>query len=248
MTMRIAMWSGPRSLSTAMMRSFGNRSDTFVWDEPFYGAYLHLTGLNHPMRAEILAACETDWRRIMQECLTRTMPGRPVFYQKHMTHHMLPQIDQGWLANLTNVFLIRRPDKVVASYAAKRETVTPDDIGFAHMRDLFEAVAGRLGRAPLVIDADAVLGAPRAMLEPLCKALGIDFQDSMLTWPAGARPGDGIWAAHWYGSVVNSTSFARPDDRRIALDPQRQAVADAAQPHYDYLHQFALAAEPAATA
>ncbi|WP_210272668.1 hypothetical protein [Chthonobacter rhizosphaerae] len=234
---RIAMWSGPRNISTAMMRAFENRPDCAVWDEPFYAAYLKATGLGHPMRDEILAADDTDPDAVAARVVGPVPDGRPVFYQKHMTHHMLPAFDRGFLAAVTNAFLIRRPESVLASYVQKRETVTLDDIGFRQQAEIFDAVADRLGVAPPVVEGNDVLTDPRGALTRLCEAVGIGFRDEMLAWPAGRRASDGVWAPHWYHAVEASTGFgpARPDVERSALPADLARIAEAATPFYERL-------------
>jgi hypothetical protein len=233
--LRIAMWSGPRNLSTAMMYAFGARPDCAVVDEPFYAAYLAATGLAHPMRAEILAAQPTDPATVAAACLGPVPGGRPVFYQKHMTHHMLPQTPRGWMAAVRNVFLIRHPARVVASYAAKREDPVLDDLGFRQQADLFDSVARATGTLPLVIDAADIRAAPEAMLRRLCTALDLAFDPAMLHWPAGGHPADGVWAPHWYGAVHRSTGFAGPEGPLPALDGAYARLAAAAMPQYERL-------------
>jgi hypothetical protein len=240
-TRRIAMWSGPRNLSTALMRAFGNRGDVAeVRDEPFYAAYLALTGKDHPMRAEVLAAQPQDWRVMAHACARAPLPPGKLSYQKHMTHHMLPQIDREWILDLTNVFLIRAPERVVASYAARREQVTLEDIGFLQQAELYDLVAARTGRTPPVIDAEGVRADPEGILRRLCDAIGIDFDPAMLAWPSGPRTSDGVWAPHWYGSVNASTGFAPPEPPPAALTAAMQKIADAARPAYKRLLQVAL--------
>lgn len=239
---RIAMWSGPRNISTAMMRSFENRPDTSVVDEPFYACYLAATGAAHPMRDEVLASQSTDWR-VVAEAMTGPVPeGRAVFYQKHMTHHMLPSIGLEWTARLRNAFLIRAPEDVLLSYHEVRGQATLDDIGVAQQRALFEREADRLGQAPPVIDSHDVLGDPRGVLGALCAALGIAFLDRMLSWPAGRRASDGVWAPAWYGSVERSTGFSAPRERTHAgaLSDDLRRVADAARGDYERLAAFRL--------
>lgn len=238
--LRIAMWSGPRNLSTAMMRSFGARADVAeVWDEPFYAAYLAESGKDHPLRAEVLASQPRDWRVVAAACGGREAPGR-VIYQKHMTHHMLPGFGLGWIHATTNVFLIRAPERVAASYAAKREEVTLEDIGFLQQAALFDRVADRLGAAPPVIDAERVRADPEGVLRRLCAAIGLPWDAGMLSWPAGARASDGVWAKHWYAAVENSSGFAPPDPAPPAPDGALAALAEAARPAYERLKPFAL--------
>ncbi len=241
--LRIAMWSGPRNISTAMMRSFGNRPDTAVIDEPFYAAYLAQTGLPHPMRDAVLDSQSLDWRDVVR-VLTGVVPdGRAVFYQKHMTHHMLPGIDRGWMAACRNVFLIRSPSQVLASYKARHDHVTLEDIGIRQQAELFDTVCDALGHAPPVVDAADILAAPEAALRTLCAALGLPFNAAMLHWPAGSRPSDGVWAPAWYQSVEASTGFAQPRAEG-ALDKALKPVAAAAWPYYARLaaHRIGVAA------
>ncbi|TVQ35574.1 MAG: HAD family hydrolase [Geminicoccaceae bacterium] len=233
------MWSGPRNLSTAMMRSFENRADCVVWDEPFYAPYLLLTGIDHPLRAATLAAWENDAAVVAERCIGPIPEGAAVFYQKHMTHHMVDGVPLDWMDHVTNAFLIRRPEAVVASYEAKRAELTLADLGFWEQRRLFERVADRLGAAPPVVDADDVRRAPEATLRALCAALGIAFDAAMLAWPSGPRASDGPWAAHWYDSVQRSTGFTPPDPPK-QLSAERQRLADDALPHYEALAAFAL--------
>jgi len=237
---RIAMWSGPRNISTAMMRSFENRFDTVVVDEPFYAAYLSQTGIDHPMRDAVIAAGESDPDKVIASLLAPLPAGRSVFYQKHMTHHMLPAIGRDWMDRVTNAFLIRRPENVLGSYVRKREAVTLRDIGFVEQGELFDRVADRLGAAPPVIDARDVLENPEETLSALCAAAGIAFDPAMLAWPAGPRDTDGVWAAHWYEAVNASTGFAPPGADVGDLPEDLKRIADAARPIYERLSAFRL--------
>ena len=235
-SIRIAMWSGPRNISTAMMRSFENRDDTAVVDEPFYAAYLAATGLDHPMRDEVLQSQPKDWRRVVDDLLGPVPEGRSVFYQKHMTHHMLPEFGRDWIAHCRNAFLIRVPEDVLASYTEKRVEVTLDDIGFVQQAELFDREADRLGQAPPVIASADVLANPQAALSALCTALEIPFSDKMLHWPPGRRASDGVWAPAWYDAVERSTGFAAPREAaKPALADSLKPIADAARPHYERL-------------
>lgn len=238
--MKIAMWSGPRNLSTAMMYAFAARGDCAVVDEPFYGAYLSATGIPHPMAAEVIASQPADPAQVAAGCLGPIPDGKPLFYQKHMTMHMLPSFDRGFMRGLTNVFLIRHPARVVASYARKRENPTLADIGFVQQAQLFDEVAGWLGHPPLVIDSGSIRANPEAALRALCTALGIAFAPQMLRWPAGPKPYDGVWAPHWYGAVHRSSGFEEPEGPLPTLDAEAQALVEAALPHYEKLAGFAL--------
>ena len=237
----IAMWSGPRNISTAMMYSFGNRPDCFAWDEPFYAFSLKTHGNDHPLRDDIIAAYDTDWNKLVAACLAPAPGGKSVFYQKHMTHHMLDGFDRSWLHGVTNAFLIRSPDRVLASYARKWSEVSLRDIGFVEQAELFDLVADRLGRAPAVIDAEDVLSNPRGILTALCAACGIPFDPAMLAWPAGPKAFDGNWAPHWYNAVWQSTGFARDSSPPPELPTELRAIAEAAQPYYARLSKYRLA-------
>ena len=236
MTLRIAMWSGPRNISTAMMRAWENRGDCAVSDEPLYAAYLAATGLDHPGRAEVIAAGETDWRRVADALLGPAPGNAPIWYQKHMSHHLLPGMDTEWVFGLRNVFLIRDPTEVVTSYIKSRSTVAPEDIGLLQQATLFERLRERTGETSMVIDAGDFLRTPEAHLRVLCAALGIAFTPRMLSWPPGPRGSDGVWAPHWYDAVWKSTGFEPWRPRETALSGDARAVADACRPAYEALH------------
>ncbi|MDQ2094227.1 HAD family hydrolase [Rhodalgimonas zhirmunskyi] len=237
--MRIAMWSGPRNLSTAMMYAFGARADCAVVDEPFYAAYLAQTGLAHPMRAEIMAAQSQDAEAVAQS-LTGPIPAqKPHFYQKHMCQHMLPGIPRDWMARVTNVFLIRHPARVIASFGAKYENPTLADIGFTQQAELYDH-ARALGQTPIVIDSADIRRAPEMMLRKLCDAIGLAFDPAMLSWPKGGHPDDGVWAPHWYGAVHASTGFAPAEGPLPDLSEEHRALAVAALPIYEALAKVKL--------
>lgn len=218
--LRLAMWSGPRNISTAMMRSWGNRRDTFVCDEPLYSYYLKTTGKPHPGAAEVIEHHESDWRKVTA-CLTGPVPqGKTIFYQKHMTHHLLPEIDRNWLGSVVNCFLIRDPREVITSYIAKNDIPELLDVGFVQQLEIFDWVRQHTGKTPAILDSRDVQENPRKTLGLLCEALGIEFSDSMLSWPPGLRETDGIWAKHWYKEVETSTSF-RPYRPKTEAVPEQ---------------------------
>jgi hypothetical protein len=239
-TLRVAMWSGPRNISTAMMRAWENRGDCAVSDEPLYAAYLAATNLDHPGRDEVIATGETDPQRVIAALLGPAPDDQPVWYQKHMSHHLPPGMDHEWIHGLTNVLLIRDPREVVASYLKSRATVTPDDIGLPQQGRLFDELADRNGTAPPVIDAADFLQAPEAHLRALCAWLGIGFTDRMLAWPAGPRASDGIWAPHWYDAVWKSTGFEPYHARDVHLEGEAARVAEACRPVYERLRSHRL--------
>jgi hypothetical protein len=238
---RVAMWSGPRNISTAMMRAWENRGDCAVSDEPLYAAYLSETGLDHPGRDEVIAAGDSDWRRVVAALLGPAPGVKPVWYQKHMSHHLLPGMDTDWVLGLRNVLLIRDPAEVVASYLKSRATVTPDDIGLPQQGRLFDLLRERLGETPVVIDAGDFLRAPEAHLRALCLRLGIAFTPRMLAWPAGPRDSDGVWAPHWYDAVWRSTGFEPWRPREETLSADALAVAEACRPVYERLREYRIA-------
>jgi hypothetical protein len=223
------MWSGPRNISTAMMRGFGNRPGTLVVDEPLYAYYLTATGLDHPGRAEILASQPDRWEDVAA-ALTGPLPAAvELYYQKHMAHHLLPEVGRGWLGELRHAYLIRDPARVVASYARVRGAPTLADLGYVQQVEIFRAHGGP------VVDAADVLRDPAGVLERLCGALGIGYDPVMLAWPAGHRDTDGVWAPHWYAAVERSTGFAPPDPSPVEVPPPLRRLVEAAQPYYDEL-------------
>lgn len=228
MTKRIAMWSGPRNLSTAMMYSFAARGDSRVVDEPFYAAFLKRSGDDHPMREAILHSQPTDPSEVAKSLISPV--SEPVFYQKHMAHHMYPDWPTDWMEQMRHVLLIRHPARVVASYAKKREAPVLSDLGFVQQVEI-------LNRSddPIVIDSADIRDNPSGMLQTLCARVGIDWTPNMLRWSKGGHPQDGVWAAHWYGAVHNSTGFERAEGPLPELTGDYARLADAAMPHYEAL-------------
>jgi len=234
----IAMWSGPRNLSTAMMRAWENRTDTVVIDEPFYAHFLATSGIDHPLREQIIAAGETDWRKVVDKLTVR--PAEGIFYQKHISTHWLDHYSTEWLDELDHVFLIREPEPVIASYANKRLSLTASDLGYSQQSELFDLIFRRAGRRPPVIDSRRFLENPEMQLRKLCETLAIEFQPDMLSWPAGARASDGIWQSHWYDAVKKSTGFGPSNSKSFALNNQQNDIARLCRPYYDSLAGFAL--------
>ena len=242
---RIAMWSGPRNISTAMMRAWGNRPDTFVVDEPFYAFYLKTTGKKHPGAAEVIATGETDWRKVVEQLTGPTPESRHkalshVFYQKQMAHHLLPAIDREWIVDLTNCFLIRDPREVILSYIKKNPEPTLEDLGFVQQQKIFDFVREKTNSVPPVLDAKDVLQNPGRTLHFLCDAIGIEFGESMLSWPPGLRETDGIWAKYWYPEVARSTSFQPYKPREGTVPDRLHELYERCRECYERLYEYRL--------
>lgn len=240
MTTRIAMWSGPRNISTAMMRSWENRADCSVIDEPFYAYYLQQTQSPHPLFDEILSAQPNDYNEVARnmsegECSTALQ------YQKHMTHHMLENCDLSWTKQLKHCFLIRDPAYVVNSYTNSRGVCSAQDIGIKRQFQLYETITQLSGQKIPVVDSLSVLNKPQEIIPKMCEALGVAFMPSMLSWPRGKRQSDGVWASHWYHSVEASTGFAPAKKTELTLNSQQRAVVDEVMPYYEALKQHVIA-------
>jgi hypothetical protein len=231
------MWSGPRTVSTALMRAWENRPDTVVTDEPLYAFYLTATGLDHPGRDEVIASQPQDWRVVLRELTAGPLPpGVTIYYQKHMTHHLLPSVDRSALAGLRHAFLIRDPRSLLASYARVRSAPTLADLGLRQQAEIFEEFGGP------VLDSADLLAAPEPALRALCTALGVPFSAAMLSWPPGARASDGVWAPYWYDNVRRSTGFV-PVTGPVppaGLDPALEPLLDECMPYYEKLRKNIL--------
>jgi hypothetical protein len=232
---RIAMWSGPRTISTALMRAWENRADTVVVDEPLYGYYLARSGSVHPGRDEIIKSMPSGWPEVLDQLRSAPLPdGKTVYYQKHMTHHLLPEVDRGALRGLRHAFLIRDPRQLLASYARVRGEPVLADLGLPQQVEIFRLLGGP------VVDAGDILRQPRPMLEALCDALGVRFDPAMLSWPAGPRPTDGVWARYWYDGVWRSTGFGPYRETTAEVPRALEPLARECQPFYDemYAHRI----------
>jgi hypothetical protein len=233
----IAMWSGPRNLSTAMMRAFENRNDTEVLDEPFYAHYLSATGLDHPGRDMIIDSQSTDWNEVVDMCTNSDLQERPIWYQKHMAQHNLEGFDISWVKDVTNCLLIRDPKYVIASYGKKFPIEDERLLGYIQQTEIIEFLEKENGMVPPIIDADDILRDPEIMLKKLCQKIGIDFSLTMLSWPKGPRESDGIWAPYWYEGVQDSTGFQPYAYREVILDDDLIEIYDNCMNYYDAIHQ-----------
>ncbi len=238
--MRLAMWSGPRNVSTALMRSWENREDTIVFDEPFYAHYLAVTGLQHPGREEVLASQEQDWRKVAAQLHAPLPDGVRIFYQKHMSHHLLPDMGREWLAALTQAFLIRDPREMLLSLDMRLEQLGLPDTGLPQQVEIFEYVRRETGHVPPVIDSRDLLRDPERTLRALCVALNVPFTSRMLSWPPGPRATDGVWAKHWYDRVERSTGFEPYRPKSGDLPPHLAALEQQCRPLYEQLYAHRL--------
>jgi hypothetical protein len=241
--LRIAMWSGPRTLSTALLRSFANRSDTVGVDEPFYAHYLASTGAQHPGRDEVMASQPVEPAAVVAQLLAPLPAGKSVHYQKHMAHHLLPSVPRDWLGRVRNAFLLRDPANVITSYTRVVADATPFDLGAPQLVELFEDERARLGAIPPVIDSDDLLRNPRGVLTKLCAHLGIPFSEAQLAWAPGPRRFDGVWARYWYANVERSTGFEEPRERAVDLPARFHRLRDECERHYRHLWQHRITAD-----
>jgi hypothetical protein len=242
--LRLAMWSGPRNVSTAFMRSWGNREDTLVVDEPFYAHYLKVTGLGHPGRDEVIASQPTDWREVAGNLHGPVPDGVAIFYQKQMSHHLLPQMGRDWLDGLTHAFLIRDPRPMIASLGEKLGEFDLVATGLPQQAEIFDHVLRRTGGVPPVIDSADLLARPEPMLRALCAALGVPFSDRMLWWPAGPRATDGVRAKYCYDRVEKSTGFepSPVEGELVELSPRAAEIEAHCRPLYERLRAHSLRA------
>ena len=238
-TKRIAMWSGPRNLSTALMRSFASRRDCSVVDEPFYAAYLKTTGVDHPMKSLILESYNTDPLEVAKNCL-KGKANLKLQYQKHMTHHMIPSFDRSFVHEVSNAFLIRSPEKVIKSFGKKITNFSLEDLGFIQQVDLFNMISDKTGKVPPVIDADDLCSNPKTVLIGLCSALEINFCDKMLSWNTGTHPYDGIWGDYWYRSVNKSSGFSTPNTHNELKHSSRTLLVDKAETYFQMLNKYKI--------
>jgi hypothetical protein len=229
------MWSGPRNISTALMRSFGSRPDTHVSDEPLYAHYLASTGLPHPMADEIVRTHEADWRKVAAELTGPTPSGETVWYQKHMAHHLLPEIERGWLAGFRHAFLLREPRAMLASLVDRLGSAELKDTGLPQQVEIHRWVRETTGEAPPVVDSADIQADPAGVLAKLCDALGIEYDDAMLSWEPGPKGTDGCWGPHWYQSTYRSTGFSPPVTRGRTLDPAYEDLARECEALYEEL-------------
>jgi len=225
------MWSGPRNLSTALMRSFENRDDTKVWDEPFYAYYLKETKKNHPLANEIINKYETNLDKIIDLV---TAEKDFIYFQKHMSHHIIKKIPINWITKGINCFLIRHPKEVLLSYIQKNDLIDSNDLGYPAQLRLFNYIKTS-NKKILVIDAKDLSEKPEIILKKICKKINIPFTEKMLNWPKGRRDSDGIWEKIWYKNVKSSTSFNKILNKEYEIPKKYNHIYNECLKIYDQL-------------
>ena len=230
------VWSGPRNISTALMRSFENRKDTKVYDEPFYAYYLKKTNLNHPMKEEIINHYHTNEDEVIN-LITEEDNKYKIFYQKHMTHHILEETRLDWIDKGTNCFLIRDPAKVIVSYLKKNTLKSIQDVGFKKLYEIFKLLNSK---EPIVINSDYLLASPEKYLKILCQKLNLDFDQNMLKWPKGYRDTDGIWSKVWYQDVISSTTFNTKNSKEYIVPKTYENIYKECLDIYEEINEYAI--------
>ncbi len=237
MTVRINMWSGPRNLSTAMMYSWRERSDTTVVDEPIYAHYLRVSGRRHPGDADVLASQDTDGEAVVRDVMLGDY-DTPVVFFKQIAKHLI-DLDRSFLPEFRNILLTRDPLDMLTSLQVQLPDLTLDDTGFVELVEILESLHS-MGEEPIVVETRRLLEDPAEVLGAVCQACGIDFDPAMLTWPAGPKPEDGIWAEHWYHGVHRSTGWQPYVAKDVELLPHLQPVLEAAMPLHDRLLPYVI--------
>ena len=237
MTKRVSVWSGPRNVSTALMYSFRSRADTVVVDEPLYGHYLSLTDAPHPGKAEVLATMDPDGERVVREVLLGHYDADVVMF-KNMAHH-LPGLNPKFLDELHNVLLVRDPAEMLPSLAQELPEPTLRDTGLQEQVWLLEKVQAS-GKLPIVTEAKRLLQHPEKVLRELCRALELPFDPTMLSWPVGPKPEDGVWAKYWYKNVHASSTFTPYKPKAAPFPGHLKPLLGVCTPLYDQLRRYAL--------
>jgi len=237
---RISMWSGPRNISTALMRSFENRSDTFVIDEPFYSFFLKNTGIKHPIYKEVIEKYDSSWNNIANTLIGPIPNNKKIWYQKLMTHHWADNQPLDWTINTINCFLIRNPKDVILSYLKIHQEVTPELIGLPQQVHMFNHITEQINKIPIVISSEDILKNPKLMLQKLCNLLDIPFLEQMLSWPTGARESDGIWGKYWYKNVVKTSSFSKFSEKNEEFPRQFSSLLDKCNTYYKQMEKYKI--------
>jgi hypothetical protein len=236
--MRIACWSGPRNISTALMRSWSSRKDVFVSDEPFYAYYLKEKKLKHPMHEEIIENYPNTYDDVVLNLTSKIPNDKEHWYQKHMAHHLIDLSKIDWIKSFENCILIRHPKNVINSYTKKNSLNNINELGYPQQYQIIKYL-NRIGKKFIVIDSNILIDNPKKILTQWCNGIDLEFNDSMLSWKMGKHPQDGIWGKHWYDNVVNSTNFQKFLQNESELNEKYQSIYDEALDYYNKLYYFA---------
>ena len=234
---RIACWSGPRNISTALMRSWSSRNDTYVSDEPFYAHYLKEKDLKHPMYKDIIDYYPTDYNQIVKNLTSEIPHGKKIWYQKHMAHHLIDSNNINWIKDFDNCILIRHPKDVINSYIKKNALKHINELGYPQQYEIIRYL-NNIGKKFIVIDSNILLKSPKKILSNWCKRIDLKFDKSMLKWTKGNHPQDGIWWKHWYNNVITTTHFQKFPSNVNRLDEKYKSIYDEALDYYNKLYYF----------
>ena len=235
--MVVACWSGPRNISTALMRSWSSRSDTFVTDEPFYAYYLSKTKLKHPMHMEIINKYSTDYKKIVSYLNSKTPDGKKIWYQKHMAHHILNLNDIEWITNFENCILLRHPKEVISSYSNKNKLNSFEELGYRQQYEIIKLLKKK-NKSFIIIDSSELLQNPAKVLDGWCKKINIKYEQSMLNWEEGNHINDGIWWKSWYDNVIKTTGFQKYKKKDINIESEYDSIYNESMKYYTYIKEF----------
>ena len=235
--MIVACWSGPRNISTALMRSWSSRSDTFVSDEPFYAYYLSETKLKHPMHTEIINKYSTDYVKIVNYLNSKTPDGKKIWYQKHMAHHILNLNDIEWITNFENCILLRHPKEVISSYSNKNKLNSFEELGYRQQYEIIKLLKKK-NKSFIIIDSSELLQNPAKVLGTWCKKINIKYEQSMLNWKKGNHINDGIWWKSWYDNVIKTTGFQKYKKKDINIESEYDSIYNESMKYYTYIKEF----------
>jgi hypothetical protein len=234
--MIIACWSGPRNISTALMRSWSSRGDTFVTDEPFYAHYLRETKLKHPMYKEILNKYSSNYNEIVNYLIDEIPKNKKIWYQKHMAHHILDLSSIDWISNVENCILLRHPKEVISSYTKKNKLTSVEELGYPQQYEIINFLK-KINKSYIIIDSKELLTNPQKSLSDWCRKINIKFDKSMLKWDKGGHVNDGIWWESWYDNVIKTTGFEKYEKKDINIENKYDSIYNESMKYYSYLKE-----------
>ena len=237
--MKVACWSGPRNISTALMRSWSSRDNVYISDEPFYACYLKEKKINHPMKNEIINLYQNSYTDVLKTITSNIPLNKKIWYQKHMAHHLIDLENLEWLLELNNCLLIRHPKYVISSYLKKNSLNHASELGYMQQFQILNFLK-KHKQEFVVIDSNILLNDPKKILSKWCKKIRIDYDSKMLSWKQGEHQYDGIWGKHWYNNVVKSTGFNKPYNKKVTLDESYQQIYEESLFYYNQLLRFCL--------